>query len=80
MLDDKEYKPIVEMLQKEFNHVTITEPIHERSLSGNILQKEFLKYGVNAKFIKEIDKSFERSRINLLTDHWRIAEPNKKRT
>lgn len=69
LLDDKEYKPIVEMLQKEFNNVTITEPIHERSLSGNILQKEFLKYGVNAKFIKEIDKSFERSRINLLTDH-----------
>jgi dihydrofolate synthase/folylpolyglutamate synthase len=69
LLADKEYKAIVNLVSKNFTHFVITEPEHERSLPGTVLENEFLNYGINAIFIKDIDEAFEFSKENTPRDH-----------
>jgi len=69
LLADKEYKAIVNLVSQIFTHFVVTEPEHERSLSGTVLKNEFLNRGINAIFIKDIDEAFEFSKENTPRDH-----------
>ena len=69
LLEDKQYDSIIALIQNYFSFFVITEPLNERKISGRILQREFSKYGINAKLIKEIDKAFEFSIENTPPDH-----------
>jgi dihydrofolate synthase/folylpolyglutamate synthase len=54
LLDDKQYKPIVCLLQNQFSRIIITEPKHERALLTETLKKEFKKYRNDVKSIKSV--------------------------
>ena len=69
MLADKEYKAIVNLVSQIFTHFVVTEPEHERSLSGTVLKNEFLNRGISAIFIKDIDEAFEFSKEKTPLDH-----------
>jgi folylpolyglutamate synthase/dihydropteroate synthase len=58
LLDDKQYKPIVRLLQKHFNQIIITEPVHERALPALVLQREFQKYNKQPQIERSIIKSY----------------------
>ena len=65
LLEDKNYKKIVDLLKDSFSQVWITEPANHRKLSGEILQNEFAQAGISSEIIKDISESYE-SLINQL--------------
>lgn len=69
LLKDKEYEKIINLIYKYFVDIVITEPDNGRKLPGEIIQNELLKYGINAKIIKEIDKAYDFSLRNIPMGH-----------
>jgi len=69
LLADKQYELIVKEIYDHFRSIVVTEPIHERKLSGTLLHNELSKYRINVKLIKEIDKAFEFCIKNIDGDH-----------
>ena len=59
ILSDKNYAEIVRILSPHFKRFILTEPSHERCLSGEILKAEFAKHGKKSTFIKEIIPAYE---------------------
>jgi dihydrofolate synthase/folylpolyglutamate synthase len=54
LLDDKQYKPIVRLLQNQFGKIIITEPKHDRALLSKMLKSEFQKYRKDVKSVKSV--------------------------
>lgn len=65
LLDDKEYKRIIRLLQKYFRYIYITEPNHERALSAKILKQEFQRYNRNVKIVTQINAAYQFALKNL---------------
>jgi dihydrofolate synthase/folylpolyglutamate synthase len=59
LLDDKQYKPIVRLLQNQFSKIVITEPKHERALLSEVLNNEFKKYRNDVKIVKSVIDAHE---------------------
>jgi dihydrofolate synthase / folylpolyglutamate synthase len=65
LLDDKDFKEIVQDVKNVFSEIWITEPESHRKLSGEILVNEFNQHGISVLFVKDISKSFESLSKNL---------------
>jgi len=65
LLEDKNYKIIVDQLKNVFSEIWITEPANHRKLPGEILHNEFVQAGISSELIKDISESYE-SLINKL--------------
>jgi len=65
LLEDKNYKKIVDLIKNIFSEIWITEPANHRKLPGEILQHQFVQVGISAELIKDISESYE-SLINRL--------------
>jgi dihydrofolate synthase/folylpolyglutamate synthase len=82
LLDDKEYKLIVRLLAKNFKHIFLTEPVHERALPVSVLSEEFLRYGIktsaekllNLAYTKAIKKLGKNDHLFVMGSHFIIGE------
>ena len=70
LIDDKAYKEILEIISPLFSSITITEPIHDHPLPGNILQSELVKMDKEAIFIKDMHKAYEFMKKGLAANDW----------
>jgi dihydrofolate synthase/folylpolyglutamate synthase len=82
LLDDKEYKSIVRLLQKYFERIVITKPNHDRALSPLILKKEFAKYARKSLIKSQIEDAYkfslskleENDQLFIMGSHFIIGE------
>lgn len=59
LLEDKDYKQIVNIVKDKFSKIWIVEPDNHRKLPGKILVNEFRLYNIDCIFIKDLSKSFD---------------------
>ena len=65
LLDDKEYKLIIRLIVKYFKNIVVTEPMHERAISVEILENEFQRYGIGVESYKSIEQAYKQTQQKL---------------